>query len=73
MVNNSFKHRILDRDLVSCPSSPSHMSLKILLTLSLINQWDVITTNISSALRQAPIAIEELVLVQPPPELEQNP
>ena len=49
------------------------MSLKILLTLSLINQWEVITTNISSAFRQAPIATEELVLVQPPPELEQNP
>ena len=48
------------------------MSLKILLTLSLINKWDVITTDISSALLQAPIATEELVLVQPPPELEQD-
>ena len=72
IVNTSFKHQILDRDLVSCPSSSSHMSLKTLLTLSLINKWDVITTNICSASRQAPIAIEELVLVQPPPELEQN-
>ena len=49
------------------------MSLKILLTLSLINRWDVITANISSALLQAPIANDELVLVQPPPEPEQNP
>ena len=48
------------------------MSLKILLTLSLINRWDVITAEISSALLQAPIANEELVLVQPPPELEQR-
>ena len=48
------------------------MSLKILLTLSLINRWDVITATMSSALLQAPIAIEELVLVQPPPELEKD-
>ena len=73
IVDNCFKQRILDRDLATCTSSPSHMSLKIFLTLSLINKWDVITTNISSALLQAPIANEELVLVQPPPELEQNP
>ena len=31
----------------------------------------MITANLSSALLQAPIASEELVLVQPPPELEQ--
>ena len=40
--------------------------------LSLINRWDVITAEISSTLLQAPRANEELVLVQPPPELEQN-
>ena len=49
------------------------MSLKILLTLSLINRWDVITANLSSAWLQAPIASEELVLVEPPTELEQDP
>ena len=49
------------------------MSLKIVLTLSLINKWDVITTNICSTVRQAPIAIDALGLVQPPPELEQSP
>ena len=49
------------------------MSLKILLTLSLINKWTVITTELGSALLQAPRANEELVLVKPPPELEQNP
>ena len=48
------------------------MSLKILLTLSLINRWDVITANLSSAALQAPIA-RELVLVEPPSELEQDP
>ena len=73
IVDNSFKHQISDLDLTTCASTPSHMSLKILLTLSLINKWDVITTDISSALLQAPIATEELVLVQPPPELEQDP
>ena len=73
IVDHSFKQRTLDLHLATCTSSPSHMSLKILLTLSLINKWGVITTNISSALRQAPIATEELVLVQPPPELEPNP
>ena len=73
MVDKDFKLQISDLDLTTGASTPSHMSLKILLTLSLINKWDVITTNISSALLQAPIATEELVLVQPPPELEQNP
>ena len=48
------------------------MSLKILLTLSLINRWDVITANLSSTLLQAPIAHEELVPVEPPPDLEQD-
>ena len=46
------------------------MSLKILLTLSLINRWEVITANLSSALLQARIASED---VEPPPELEQDP
>ena len=73
IVDTSFKQQILDLDMATCASTPSHMSLKILLTLSLINRWDVITADISSALLQAPIADEELVLVQPPPELEQNP
>ena len=59
--------------MATCASTTSHMSLKILLTLSLINRWDVITANLSSALLQAPIASEELVLVEPPPELEQDP
>ena len=73
IVDKSFKQRILDLDLATRASTPSHMSLKILLTLSLINRWDVITADISSALIQAPIANDELVLVKPPPELEQNP
>ena len=73
MVDKDFKLQISDLDLTTGASTPSHMSLKILLTLSLINKWDVITTDISSAFLQAPIATEELVLVQPPPELEQDP
>ena len=73
ILDKSFKQQILDLDMAICASTPSHMSLKILLTLSLINRWDVITANISSALLQAPIANDELVLVQPPPELEQHP
>ena len=72
IVDNSFKQQILDLHLAICASTPSHMSLKILLTLSLINKWDVITADLSSALVQAPTADENLVLVQPPPELEQN-
>ena len=67
IVDTSFKQQILDLGIATCASTPSHMSLKILLTLSSINRWDVITANISSALLQAPIADEELVLVQPPP------
>ena len=72
-LDKSFKQQILDLDMATCASTLSHMSLKILLTLSLINRWDVITADISSALLQAPIATEELVLVQAPPELEQHP
>ena len=72
ILDQSFQQRIFDLDMATCASTTSHMSLKILLTLSLINSWDVITANMSSALLQAPIAIEELVLVQPPPELEQD-
>ena len=49
------------------------MSLKILLTLSLINKWTVSTASISSALLPAPTATEELVLVAPPSELEPDP
>ena len=45
----------------------------IILALSLINRWDVITANLSSTLLQAPIASEELLLVEPAPELEQDP
>ena len=50
-----------------------YLSLKILLTLSLINKWDIRTADMSSALLQAPIAPHELVLVQPPTELVQDP
>ena len=73
ILDKSFKQQILDLDLATCASTPTHMSLKILLTLSLINRWDVITADISSALLQAPIANDELALVKPPPELEQDP
>ena len=38
-----------------------------------MNRWDVVTADISSAFLQVPIPSEELVLVKPPPELEQNP
>ena len=71
ILDAGFKQQLSDLDLPTCESS--HMSLKILLTLSLINRWDVITANLSSALLQAPIASEELVLVEPPTELEQDP
>ena len=73
LVDKSFKQQILEFDFESCASTSSHLSLKLLLTLSLINKWDVLTTDISSAWLQAPIANDELVLVQPPSELEQNP
>ena len=73
IVDKDFQHQIFDLDLATCASTTSHMSLKILLTLSLINKLDVITADLSSALIQAPTANEELVLVQPPPELEQDP
>ena len=49
------------------------MSLTILLTLSLINRWDVLKATTSSALPQAPFVFNEPVLVQPPPELEKSP
>ena len=70
ILDTSFKQQLFDLYLPTCESS--HMSLKILLTLSLINQWDVITASLSSAALQAPIA-RELVLVEPPTELEQDP
>ena len=73
LVDTNFKQQLLGLDIAPCASSPSHLSLKILLTLSLINRWDVITTNISSASIQATKANDELVLVQPPPELQQDP
>ena len=72
LVDTSFKQQILDLDMATGASTPSHLSLKVLLTLSLINRWDVITATISSASLQAPKA-NELVLVQPPPELQQDP
>ena len=67
------KQQILDPSLETYASTPSHLSLRILLILSLVNKWDVVTADISSAFLHAPIASEELVLVKPPPELEQNP
>ena len=72
-VAEGFKQQILDLSLGTYASTPSHLSLRILLILSLVNRWDVVTADISSALLQAPIPSEELVLVKPPPELEQNP
>ena len=50
LLTTSFKQRILDLDLATCALTPSHMSLKLLLTLSLINRWHVTTAEISSAL-----------------------
>ena len=73
LVDKDFKHQSLDLDMETHASAPSYMSLKILLTLSLINKWDVVTADTSPALLQAPIASDELVLVKPPPELEQDP
>ena len=72
-VDKAFRQQSLELDMETHASAPSHMSLQILLALSLINKWDVVTADISSALLQAPIASDELVLVKPPPELEQNP
>ena len=72
IVDTSFKQQILELDFGLCASTPSHLSLKILITLSLINKWDILTADISSSLLRAPIANNELVLVQPPPELEQE-
>ena len=73
LVDTSFPKQISELDLGSCASAHPHLSLKIILTLSLINKWDILTADLSSALLQAPIANEELVLFQPPPELEQDP
>ena len=73
IVNTSFRKQLLKHDFGSCASPTSHLSLKILLTLSLINKWDIRTADMSSALLQAPIANHELVLVQPPTELVQDP
>ena len=72
-VAKVFKQQILDPSLETYASTPSHLSLRILLILSLVNRWDVVTADISSASLQAPIPEGELVLVKPPPELEQNP
>ena len=72
-VAKGFKQQILDPSLETFASTPSHLSLRVLLILSLVNKWDVVTADISSAFLQAPISSEELVLVKPPPELEQNP
>ena len=72
-VAKGFKQQILDPSLETYASTPSHLSLRILLILSLVNHWDVVTADISSAFLQAPIPDGELVLVKPPPELEQNP
>ena len=72
IIDKAFQQQLLDLDSVVCAST-SHMSLKFLLTLSLINKWAVSTATISSALLPAPKANEELVLVEPPPELEQDP
>ena len=73
IVDMNFRQQIFKHDFSSCASPTSHISLKILLTLSLINKWDIRTANMSSALLQAPIANHELVLVQPPIELVQDP
>ena len=72
-VAKGFKQQILDPSLETYASTPSHLSLRVLLILSLVNHWDVVTADISSAFLQAPIPEGELVLVKPPPELEQNP
>ena len=49
IVDTSFRHQILEHDFSSCASPTSHISLKILLTLSLINKWGIRTANMSSA------------------------
>ena len=72
LVDTSVKQQIFDLDMTTVASPPSYIGLKILLTLSLINRWDLITANIGSALLQAPVVYEEPVLVQPPPELAQS-
>ena len=72
-VAKGFKQQILDPSLETYASTPSHLSLRILLILSLVNHWDVVSADISSAFLQAPIPEGELVLVKPPPELEQDP
>ena len=72
-VAKGFKQQIMDPSLETYASTPSHLSLRVLLILSLVNHWDVVTADISSAFLQAPIPEGELVLVKPPPELEQDP
>ena len=72
-VAKGFKQQILDPSLETYASTPSHLSLRVLLISSLVNRWDVVTADVSSAFLQAPIPSEKLVLVKPPPELEQNP
>ena len=71
-VAKGFKQHIMDPSLETYASTPSHLSLRVLLILSLVNHWDVVTADISSAFLQAPIPEGELVLVKPPPELEQR-
>ena len=55
LVDPAFQQQLLDHDSI-VSASISHMSLKILLTLSLINRWAVSTATISSVLLPAPIA-----------------
>ena len=42
-VAKGFKQQILDPSLETYASTPSHLSLRILLILSLVNHWDVVT------------------------------
>ena len=52
-VAKGFKQQILDPSLETYASTPSHLSLRILLILSLVNHWDVVTADISSAFLSA--------------------
>ena len=61
-VAKGFKQQILDPSLETYASTPSHLSLRILLILSLVNHWDVVTADISSAFLQAPIPEGSLCL-----------
>ena len=46
-VAKGFKQQILDPSLETYASTPSHLSLRVLLILSLVNHWDVVTADIS--------------------------